>query len=227
MAGFSDLMGPGGSNGNMYQAMARPGQVPVSGAPQTAGGATGPNAMGLANAGANQLLATLQGKYLNPNSNPWLKQTANAATQGLVNQYESAIAPSQMTQAISGGGGPGALQGSAFQQGQDLNQYNLGQNIGNTEAAIYGGNYSNERANQMNGLGLLGNTQNALFAPGNELLGVGALEQQQQQQGFNTQYQNAAAANQYPMDMLSRFGSLLGQATGGTGNQLSFGTTSK
>lgn len=199
--------------------------------PSGSGAPTGspPTATGLAGMGGTYLSNVLGGQYLDPQSNPWLAQTANEATQGLVNRYKEATAPSLMAQSIgAGGGGPGALAGSSgFNEQQALNQYDLGQNIGNLEANIYGGAYNQERQNQQGALGMLGSTQNALYTPANELLGVGSLQQQQGQSVLDTEFQNALRAAQWPMQQLSQFGNIFGQAIGGSGNQVSVGTQSK
>ena len=179
-------------------------------------GQTG-SATGIANMGAGQIGQTLSGDYLSPNSNPWLSQTAQAATQGLVNQYNTATAPGLMAEGLTaGGGGPGSLgDSSAFLQQQAANQYGLGTNIGNTEASIYGTNYTNERANQVSELGLLPQTQSSLYAPANNLLGAGTIEQTQAQNVLNANQQNAAQQNQYPWSVLGNFGNLFSQLTGG------------
>jgi hypothetical protein len=134
-----------------------------------------------------------------------------------------------MAQSIAaGGGGPGALAGnSGFQQQQQQNQYDLGQNIANLEAQIYGGAYNQERANQLGALGLLGQTENAMYTPANQLLGIGTLQQQQQQTQYDTAFQNALRQAQWPMQMLSQFGNILGQSIGGSGNQVTVGSSSK
>ena len=163
---------------------------------------------GISAIGAGQLSSTLAGNYLSPNSNPWLAQTANAATQGLVNQSQTSTAPSLMAEGIgAGGGGPGSL-GSNFYQQQDANQYGLGQNIGNTEASIYGTNYTNERSNQINSLNNMGQIEAGLLAPG-------TFEQQQSQNVLNANQQNAAQQNQYPWTQLQRFASIFSPLTGG------------
>ena len=179
-------------------------------------GQTG-GANGIANMGAGQIGQTLSGQYLSPNSNPWLAQTAQAATQGLVNQYNTATAPGLMAEGIgASGGGPGSLGGnSGFLQQQASNQYGLGQNIGNTEASIYGTNYTNERANQVSELGLLPQTTSNLYTGANQLLAAGTTQQTQQQNVLNANQQNAAQQNQYPWSQLQQFGNLFSSLTGG------------
>lgn len=189
-------------------------------------GTTG-TANGLGTANAGYASGVLAGDQLNPNSNPYLAGTYNEAAQGLVNQYQTAIGPSTMAAGeVASGGGPGALgTNSSYNQTAALNQYNLGQNLNNLATNIYGGAYEQGIQNQLSVSQGIGNVQNSLYTGANEQLGAGSLEQQQQQSLFNTQYQNALNANQYPMQALSGFASLLGQATGGTGGSISVGTS--
>jgi hypothetical protein len=180
-------------------------------------------ATGLANAGAGNLTATLSGKYLDPATNPYLTDTFNEAAKGVTDQYSSAIAPGTIAAAQRGGG----LDSSTFAEEQARNQFGLGQNLDNLATNIYGGNYANERQNMMNAQGLIGQTQSALYAPANELLGTGTLQQQQQQTGLDTVFQNALRAFNIPMQSLSQFANLFGQATGGTGSQVSISPNSQ
>jgi hypothetical protein len=176
-----------------------------------------PGATGIASMGTGQLGATLGGQYLSPTTNPWLAQTAQGATQGLVNQYNLSTAPSLMAEGeVAAGGGPGSLASqSGFLQSQLANQYGLGQSIGNTEANIYGGAYQAERANQMNALGLLPQTQSALFAPANALLGAGSFQQQQAQAQLEATQKNAAQQINWPWQQYQMLANIFPALTGG------------
>lgn len=210
---------------------------------------------------------TISGKYLNPSTNPYLADTFNQAAKGVTDQYQTSIAPSLMAEGeVASGGGPGALaNNSAFNQTQWQNQYGLGQTLNNLATDIYGGNYQQERQNQLaaagqaqglvgqanqlaesgvgnrlaaiqsqfgnqlgateaqqaaqaQALGLIPQTQSSLYAPANQLLQAGTLQQQQQQNVLDTLFQNAMrSANWEPM-MLSNFSNLLSQIGSGTGS---------
>lgn len=190
-------------------------------------GGTTTQANNLGSANANYAAGVLGGDQLNPTSNPYLTDTYNEAAQGLVTNYQNAIAPSNMAAGeVASGGGPGALAGnSGYGATTQMNQFDLGQNLGNLATNIYGGAYETGVTNQANVAAGIGNTQNTLYTGANQLLGAGTLEQQQQQSQYNTQYTNALNANQYPMQQLSGFGSILGQATGGTGGGITVGTS--
>ena len=197
---------------------------------QTGGGTT---------PGTGMLENTVAGDYLNPATNPYLNATFNEAAQGLTSQYQTATAPSNLAESQMATGGGGAS--SAGAEMQAMNQYGLGQNLGNLATNIYGGNYEQERQNQLgaagqlasdfqnqqqnrlSGLGLLPQTQSSLYQPANELLGMGNIQQQQQQNVLNTQFQNQSAQNTYPFQQLGYLGNVFGNAIGNQGTQITTG----
>jgi hypothetical protein len=230
--------------------------------------------------------AQLSGKYLNPETNPWLKGTYNEAAKDVTTNYQNAVAPSLMAEGeMAAGGGPGALaSGSGFNQQQWINQYGLGQNLGNLATNIYGGAYeqgvqnqlsaagmANEAAqagaqenissalgaanaelgagnlelgagnlglgvasgqlgaagiaqggiaHQLEALGLLPQTLQSGYAPANQLLASGTMQQQQQQTQLSTAFQNALRAATYGGGQLSGLAGLLGPAGGGAGTTI-------
>lgn len=180
--------------------------------------AAGPSA-NLAAGNAAMLGNTIGGSYLNPGTNPYLDATFNAASRGLVNQYQTATAPSLMTAAQRAG----VSGGSAEAQQRDINQYGLGVNLSDLATQIYGGNYAAERQRQMQASGLVPTAQGALTQPGASVLGVGTLQQSQAQAAADAATRNAIAQNQYPFTLLSGFGSALGTAGGGTGTMVGTG----
>lgn len=121
-----------------------------------------PGMTGLAN---QQQAQTIGGGYLN--ANPYLDAMYGNAARAMTDQYKMATAPSLMAQAQKGGVGGG----SAAQEQQAYNQFNLGQNLSGLASNIYGQNYATERAaqeaaaRQAQGLGL-SQEQQALAAAG-------------------------------------------------------------
>lgn len=184
---------------------------PLSNIAQTGGLPTENQTLGnLGLGGMTGMLAnTISGKYLDPSTNPYLTDTFNQAAKGVTDQYRTAIAPSLMAQGeIASGGGPGALaNNSAFNQTQWQNQYGLGQTLDNLATNIYGGNYQQERQNQLaaaaQAQGLAGQAnQLAETAAGNKLAGTqGLLSAVNSQQGnelaaLQAQYGNQLGATQ-------------------------------
>lgn len=227
--------------------------------------------------------STMGGAYLNPSTNPYITATYNEAAKGVTDQYNTSIAPSLMAEGeAAAGGGPGSLAGgSGFNQAQWQNQYGLGQNLNNLATNIYGGNYAQERQNQMTAagmsqqateaqranelaaaeanqqtglagqefnvgtnlqtelanqqaglqgvgdqlqaLGLLPQTQSSLYAPANELLASGTMQQQQGQTQLDTLFQNALRSAEWPQSMFAGLASLIGPATGNSGTTVTTG----
>jgi len=173
-------------------------------------GATGPSAQ-LAGAGAGALGRTVSGQYLT--GNPYLDAMYGQAAGGLTDQYRLATAPSNLVQSQQGG----VFGGSAAREQQAANQYGLGRNLSDLAAQIYGGNYQQERARQLQAAQLIPTEQGALMQPGQAQLGVGTLQQGQTQTALDVASQNAIGRNQWPFTLLSGLGAAIGQAGGGTG----------
>lgn len=162
----------------------------------------------LAGQGGQYASDVLAGKYLN--ANPYLDAMYNQAARGMVNQYQTATAPSLMAEAARSG----AYGTSAFDQQQALQQYGLGQNLTDLATQLYGGNYAQGIQNQLSVLGGLPSTMQAQFMPAQQVLGAGTLEQQQAQSGLDINFQNALRQQQYPYQTLDQLGQALGTAAG-------------
>jgi hypothetical protein len=172
-----------------------------------------PYAQSGANLGLNQAMSTLQGAYLGPESNPWLGRTYDAAARSMTDNYNMATAPGLMTAAQRAG----QFGSSAMDESMAYSRFGLGENLNNLATSIYGGNYAQERQNMMNMQNMLPGAVQGLYAPSQAQLGVGAMQQEQTQQEYDTQYQNAAQKAQWPFNILSGFGGAIGQAAGGGG----------
>jgi hypothetical protein len=119
-----------------------------------------PQAQALANTGAGNLNATLGGAYLN--NNPYL--------DNMVSQTAGDV--------------QGRMSGGAFSSGSFGNAGVAeagARGIAKAENDLRYGAYNDERARQMQGLGLLGQVQQAQFAPGQQLMNIGSIMQQQGQ----------------------------------------------
>jgi len=138
----------------------------------------------LGNASSNLATNTLNGGFLN--SNPYLDKTfeqARLATQnGLASEFAS--------------------HGRNIGASEDLRSGQLN----DLATKIYGGNYAQERQNQMATLGMSPQLNQSQFAGGNALLGIGAQTQQQQQAELD---QPGNSLDQY----MQRVGGSYGQVT--------------
>lgn len=97
------------------------------------------------------LMDTAGGGYLN--ANPYLDQAFSKAADNVTRAYQTATAPG-IDSAFAGRGRYGSgLHANA--QGQAASE--LGNTLGNLATSIYGGNYANERQNQLSAANSLGN----------------------------------------------------------------------
>lgn len=169
-----------------------------------AGGSSG--ITGNANNLANQ---TLSGGFLG--SNPYLDQTFNRAALATQNQLASQFAGS--------GRNIGASEGLRSQQLNDL------------ATGIYGGAYDQERNRQNQVLGMSGQLDAANYNGANALLGIGAQQENLNQQQINApgnlldQYMQRIGGNYGQVNTASGSGNRVGSALGGgmLGSQLGSG----
>jgi hypothetical protein len=120
----------------------------------------------LLGAASNQLQSTLNGDFLKPESNPYLKGMIDQATQRAGGAVNSAFNKG------------GAWGGSA-------NQELLGRTIGETTNNLNYTNYNAERGRQMTAAGLAPGVNSAQQMNTTNLLGAGNQQQQFAQQGLN------------------------------------------
>lgn len=170
-------------------------------------------AQDLSNQAAYQNALSLSGGYLTPASNPYINAVYSAAARQVTDNYQNAVAPGIMAAAQKSGN----FGGSAMDEAMAHSRYGLGENLNNLATSIYGGNYQQERDRQMQAMGMSPQMMQQLYAPGQNLLGLGAMQQGQEQQELDVDYMNALNETQYPFELLSGFGGALGQAGMGAG----------
>jgi hypothetical protein len=125
-----------------------PNSTVVPYAPQTevALGLTEQRALGgspLLRAGQGALQDTAEGRYLN--ANPHLQNAINAASQGMVRNYATAVAPGLNSQ-FSGAGRYGSNQQREM---HNTAQQNLARELGNVSSQMSYRDYENERQNML------------------------------------------------------------------------------
>jgi hypothetical protein len=184
-------------------------------------------AMGLSNMQTGGTQGALQGAQaananiasganLSPDSNPYLQQYYNAAAQPVVQNYEQAVAPNILGNAVAAGG----LGSSGTEQAFSNAQSQLGQQLGNLSANIYEPAYEQGLAQQAAAIGQAPALASGQYIPSQEMAGVGQQQQQQAQNVLQTGYQNALAQGMWPYTALQMFGPIIGQATGGSGTSI-------
>lgn len=110
----------------------------------------------LQQAGQQGILDTLSGKYLSPESNPWLSETVKAAQDDLQYDWENRVLPNLRT-SFTGAGHtvtPGSFGSSAFDNAMSLAANEQTLQLQDLATQIYGENYSAERGRMLDALGL-------------------------------------------------------------------------
>ncbi len=171
---------------------------------------------GVAAAGRNNA-DTLNGKYLDPSSNPYLKDTFNSAADAVTRQYQTATAP-QTAGAMESAGRYGS---GAYQNQVHGNRLDLGKSLNNLATGIYGGNYQAERGNQMTAAGQAGGINQAQYINPTAALGAGGVQQTQRQ---NEDSARMAAYNYNRDQPTNALNSYIGQIQGNYGQN---GTTTQ
>ena len=148
---------------------------------------------------------TLQGKYLNAESNPYLQSHIQAALQPLQQQFLEQTLPSMGSAAQRAGAFGGARQGIV----EGIAHKNLLQTGQNISQQMAGQNYAMERQNQMNAGGLLTQgTQLNMLSPA-MFQTAGGMQQQQQQNVLNANMQHFAEQQQAPFAGLNQYANLI------------------
>lgn len=174
---------------------------------------------------------------LNPTQMAGLGMTVNRALQGsqTVNNAEN-----QLNNMISGTSNPmldQMYQRAASQVANSVNsnfsqagRYGSGahtaaltQGLGNMATDLYGGAYQNDRANQMQAIGMAPTFGNQAYQDASQMLNAGQLMQDQNQQNKDFAYQQFQEAQNLPYKNLAAmsgvFGSNLGGSSTTTSNQ--------
>jgi hypothetical protein len=171
-------------------------------------------AQGLSGAYGGYLNDVVGGKYLDPDSNPYLSKYYDAASRDVMRNYTQAVSPEVLRTAIQSGTpfSSGTAQGYAnAQEGLHTALTDLG-------AKIYAPAYQQERGYQQQGASMLPSAMQAGFLPGEAYGQIGGQQQGQQQQIYNQAYQNIYNQSNWPYQALSNAGSYIPAAVGGTGS---------
>lgn len=119
----------------------------------------------------------LAGDFLSPDSNPFIKQTVDAAINPMYDRFYSEVRPAMASAAKA----QGAYGGSSHDFFKAQATEDLNRTVADTSAKIYYDNYGRERVNQMQAPGLINQGIGMNLIP-SEILGqVGAQDQAWQQ----------------------------------------------
>lgn len=177
------------------------------------------------NPAISQLGATASGAFLG--ANPYLDAQFGAMTRGLGDQFDRAFANANATFGAGGRTGSGAHQ----QMLRDMSS-DYATRLGDVAANLYGGNYQQERARQLQATGQLGNLYSQIgsqqqgaanMVPALSALQYGNLDQLAQagaglDQQARAELQDQINRHQFqqsaPWDYLNRFMGVVGQPYG-------------
>ena len=168
----------------------------------------------------NANTAIAGGANLNPQTNQYLQQYYNAAAQPVIQNYEQAVAPNILSNAVAAGG----LGSSGTEQAFSNAQSQLGQQLGNLSANIYEPAYETALGQQTAAIGQAPGLATAQYTPSEMLTGIGGQQQQQAQDVLQTGYQNQTQQAMWPYTALQMFGPTIGQAIGNAGTTVTTGT---
>ena len=160
---------------------------------------------------------TLNGKYMN--SNPYLDQMFSGAADRITDAYRTGTAAHTDASFANSRN----LGGSAYQQMVGQNQTNLADSLGNLAANIYGNNYQQERANQLQAWNAAPQYGNQAYADASQLFGVGQTLQDQAQQDKDFNYEQWLEKQNLPYKNLAAMSGVFGSNLGGSSSTTSSG----
>lgn len=166
---------------------------------------------------ANQtMMQTLQGGQ----TNPYLNSMVDQAQQSVARNYNLFTKPQTESAMVNSGsfGNSGLLQMQQEQQRQASEQ------MGNIATQMYGQAYDQDRARQMQALGMAPTYGNQAYQDAAQLLNSGALQQANKQQGLDFNYQQFAEGREQPYKNLQAMGLPFGANMGSSTSTKSGGT---
>jgi len=146
---------------------------------------------------------TVRGDFMNPESNPYLGHTFDAAATKMADAYKSGTA----AQTDARYGRAGAFGGSAWRQATAGNERAFGDSLANLATSTYGQNYNTERANQINAMGAASQMQGIGYTDASKLIGAGDIQRSYEQDLINQQYGDWQSAQNQPyanLDVLAK-----------------------
>lgn len=148
----------------------------------------------------------LQGHFLKPESNPYLKSNLDVASRQITDNFNNQIRPGITFSAIQNGAYGGAAHGLALAQGAKDTQ----QAVGDTTSRMLMDNYQTERGLQMQAPGLQQASFQTGLLPGSTLYNVGEQQRQLQNEQLNDERNRLA----WLKNQLSGFNEATSQSTG-------------
>ncbi len=148
----------------------------------------------------------MSGKFLSPDSNPYLKSMANTAMNDVQTRVNS--------------------QFGGNNYGTTAHQETLARALGDAATNMYGQNYVNERNNQAKYAIMTPQFGNIDYNNAQQLVGIGDIYRQENQDQLNTQYGDWVAQQNQPYRQLDVLANALGASVGGQGSVQAAGYSS-
>jgi len=164
-------------------------------------------------AAQNELTKTLGGDYLN--SNPYIDATYNKAAKGVTQNYNEVVNPgidSAFTKA-------GRFGSGMYANARNTSDRSLGTELGDLATNIYGGNYKNERDNQIKGMLYAPDLANQDYYDINQLSSVGDYRTNMSQQQIDADRAKYDYNQNKPINALQQYMNLIQGNYGGTSTQ--------
>lgn len=187
--------------------IAQPGQDATTGLGMLRSNASNPLFAQGVNAFQGMAADTAAGKYLDPNTNPFIQAVAGAATRPLTQNFQNTVLPAISDQAIEQGAYGGSGSGIARGQASDA----LMRNIGDITSNIFYQNYNNERNNQLGAGQLIGQGSDLAGIPGQTMLAIDAQQRALQQMALDNQRQQFMEQKTAPWYGLGEASTILSQ----------------
>jgi len=161
-----------------------------------------------------QRLATLQGLGLQAENDPRTLAMADAATQPILDQFREQILPSMQSQAIS----QGAFGGSRQNINEGIAAGKVADAAMRARAGVLGNAFNSSLQNTQAMLSLAPGVNQQQLAPAGVLEGLGAQQENREQNLINAEMQRFGFEQQAPNQALNNLASLVSQAGyGGAG----------
>lgn len=167
------------------------------------------------NAAQQQTLDTINGKFLDPATNPYLQQTFDTAADRVTDAFSRGTA----AQTDARFARAGAFGGSAWNEIQGANQQALGDSLSGMAANIFGNNYAQERNRQQQASQFAPNLAAQDYRDAEALLNIGGMQQQQGQNYLTDDFSRFQQAQQYPYQQFQQFGQMFNPALGSQSTQ--------
>ena len=138
------------------------------------------------------------------NTNPYLDQMVNRAQDSVRSQFNT-----------------GAVNSGSF--GNSGLQEQFANQLGDVATSMYGQAYDQDRARQMQGIGMAQQFGNQAYQDASQLLNAGQIQQDQSQQNADFNYQQFTDQQNLPYKQLAAMSGVFGSGLGGSTTQSSGG----